>query len=120
VNGETVRKVNATDGGLSAEVTLRYPVDRTVWIVARCVGPWNKELFYYNPVLAHTSPVYISYRDQRIANPESAKFLMGFLQKLRDWADQKAYFQNSQQKKEILNTIDSGMQFYEKLVAGRS
>jgi hypothetical protein len=115
VNGEILRTGNATDKGLSAEITLNHTVSQSAWVVARCMGAWDKELFYSNPVFAHTNPVYVRYRKGRVAKPESAKFLLSFLRKLEDWAEREAYFQNSRQKKEVLRTIRSGMRYFERI-----
>jgi hypothetical protein len=115
VNGEIVGTENASEKGLSAEITFNHPISQSAWIAARCLGAWHKELFYSNPVFAHTNPVYVRHRKGRIAKPESAKLLMGFLQKLEDWAEHEAYFANSQQKTEVLRTIRTGMRYFERI-----
>ena len=115
VNGEIIRVGSATQNGLYAEMTLTQSMRESAWIAARCLGAWNKELFYSNPVFAHTSPVYVRYRDERIAKPKSAEFLLGFLQKLEDWAEHEGYFENIRQKTEVLRTIRTGMGYYEKI-----
>ncbi len=115
MNGEIVGTGRAKENGLSAEITLKRTIDQSVWIAARCLGPWHQELFYSNPVFAHTSPVYISYRDARIAKSESANSLLGFLRKLQDWAQREAYFKDNHQKTEVLSTIQGGMQYFEKI-----
>jgi hypothetical protein len=115
MNGEIVGTARAKENGVSAEITLKRAIDQSVWIAARCLGPWHPELFYSNPVFAHTSPVYVSYRDTRIAKSESGNLLLGFLRKLEDWAERQAYFKDSQQKTEALITIRGGMRYFEKI-----
>jgi hypothetical protein len=115
VNGDVVGSRNASENGSSANISLNHPVSKSVWITARCMGSQDEELFYYSPVFAHTSPVYVVYQNQRIAKPDSAKYLLGFLQKLEDWAEHQAYFLNSRQKAESLRSIRKGMRYFEKI-----
>jgi hypothetical protein len=115
MNGEIVGTGKARENGLSAEITLKKTVTQSVWVAARCLGPWHRELFYSNPVFAHTSPVYLSYGHTRIAKSESASLLLGFLRKLEDWAQHEAYFKDSQQKTEVLSTIRAGMRYFERI-----
>jgi hypothetical protein len=115
MNGEIVGTAKARENGSSAEVTLKRTIDQSAWIAARCLGTWHPELFYSNPVFAHTSPVYISYGDARIAKPESARLLLGFLQKLEDWTQREAYFNDNRQKATVLSTIRAGMKYYERI-----
>jgi len=115
VNGETIRSVNTTAKGSLAEMTLDYPVNESAWVAARCMGLRTKELFYSNPVFAHTNPVYVRYQQQPIIKPESARFLLGFLRQLEDWAEHEGYFENSQQKAEVLKSIRDGMRYFEKI-----
>jgi hypothetical protein len=115
VNGEIVRSVNATENGLSAEVTLDQPMSESAWIAARCMGAADKELFYSNPVFAHTNPVYVRYQDEPILRSDSAKLLLGLLRQLEDWAEHEGYFENRQQKEEVLKAIRSGMAYFERI-----
>ncbi len=117
MNGEIVHSGEATGKRLSARTSLTHQVKESVWIAARCIGPWDKELFYSNPVFAHTNPVYVHYRKERIAKAESAEFLLSFLRKLESWVEHEAYFRNSQQKIEVVGTIRAGMRYYEKISA---
>ncbi len=118
VNGEIARSVNAIENGLSAEIAFDYPAAGSAWITARCMGKWNKELFYSNPVFAHTNPVHIKYRQDRIEEAESARYLLGFLRKLEKWALEEAYFENSSQKQQVMGTIQHGISYFEKMAVG--
>lgn len=115
VNGEVIGTGNATSNGSTAEITLKHAINKSAWITARCMGVQDKDLFYSHPVFAHTNPVYVIYRKQRIAKPESANFLLSFLQKLEDWAERQAYFLNGRQKAEALRSIRKGMRYFEKI-----
>lgn len=115
VNGEIIRTESATKEGWSAEITFSHPISESVWITARCMGARDKELFYSNPVFAHTNPVHIRYRKEPVEKPESARYLLGFLQKLEDWAEQQAYFENNHQKKEVLKTIRTGIGYFDRI-----
>ena len=107
---------NATENGSVAEIALNHPIGKSAWITARCMGVWDRELFYSHPIFAHTSPVHVRYRKGRIAKRESAEFLLGFLRKLEAWAEHEAYFQNSHQKAETLAAIRKGIGYFEDLL----
>ena len=79
VNGEIVGATKAAQKNTTAEVNLTRSLNQRSGIAARCIGALNKELFYYNPVFAHTNPIYSRFANRRIVHPESARFLSGFL-----------------------------------------
>jgi hypothetical protein len=114
-NGEIISSVEATEKGSRAEVIFNHPINQSAWIAARCIGPPDKELFYTHPVFAHTSPVHIRYREEPIVKPESARLLLGILQKLENWAEHEGYFENSRQRAEVLTTIRSSMGYFERI-----
>ncbi len=119
VNGEIARSVNAIEKWpVRREIAFDYPAAGSAWITARCMGKWNKELFYSNPVFAHTNPVHIKYRQDRIEEAESARYLLGFLRKLEKWALEEAYFENSSQKQQVMGTIQHGISYFEKMAVG--
>jgi len=115
VNGEIIRTAGAREKGASAEIAFELPIKESSWIAARCLGAWNKELFYSHPVFAHTNPVHIRYREERVEKGESARYLLGFLRKLEHWAAQEAYFENPQEKEEVLRTIRTSIGYFERI-----
>jgi hypothetical protein len=119
VNGETLRSVDATQKGSSAELNFDHSFGESVWISARCMGTRHLELFYHNPVFAHTNPVYVSFGKKRIAKPESAEVLLGYLRKLEHWAEQEAYFENDVEKKQVLKAIRKGIEYFQKISQAR-
>jgi hypothetical protein len=94
---------------------------KSAWIAARVSGEKNPEIIYFphpqwsKPVFAHTSPIYVRYRDQKIEKAESARYLLDRIAKLESWARDDAYFANDQQKSEALRTIRRGMEFYQAI-----
>jgi hypothetical protein len=115
MNGEIIRTAKAIENGLSAETNFDYHVSSSAWITARCMGAWNRELFYSNPVFAHTNPVHLRYGQDRIENAESARYLLGFLRKLEKWVLSDAYFDNKSQKQQALRTVQNGISYFEKI-----
>jgi hypothetical protein len=99
-------------------MAFNHKLSGSAWIAARCMGERHPELFYTHPVFAHTNPVHVRYREESIAKPESAKFLLGFLDKLEDWAEHQAYFENGRQRSETLKTIRAGISYFQKIAKG--
>ena len=115
VNGEVVQTAAAREDGRSSAIAFTLPVKESCWIASRCMGKWNKELFYSHPVFAHTNPVYLRVREARIEKGESARYLLGFLAKLDRWAAEEAHFETVQQKEEVLRTIRSSMGYFKRM-----
>ena len=116
VNGDVVRKVQSDGDGRNARIAFEQPVGESLWIAARCIGTKHPEIIYYpHPVFAHTSPVYVQYRDERIEKSESAGYLLEFMRRLESWAREEAYFGNEGKKEEALSTIRRGMDFYRRI-----
>jgi hypothetical protein len=121
INGAVVRAENADATGRRARMHLRVPLQESAWIAARVTGEKHPELIYFphpqwsKPVFAHTSPIYVRYRDQKIEKAESARYLLDRMAKLESWARDDAYFGNDEQKSEALRTIRRGKEFYQAI-----
>ncbi|PYV10739.1 MAG: hypothetical protein DMG07_20535 [Acidobacteria bacterium] len=121
INGDVVRAENADATGRRARMHLRVPLQESAWIAARVSGEKHPELIYYphprwsKPVFAHTSPIYVRYRDQKIEKAESARYLLDRIAKLESWALDDAYFANDERKSEALRTIRRGKEFYQTI-----
>jgi hypothetical protein len=121
VNGEIARSAAAIDGGRRARLAFELPVSGPAWIAARALGDKHPEIMYYphpewsQPVGAHTSPVYVKYRDERLGVPASARVLLERLRKLETWARDEAYFGDERRKQEALETIARGMEIYRRI-----
>jgi hypothetical protein len=121
MNGAVARAENADTTGRRARMHLRLPLQESAWIAARVNGEKNPELIYFphpqwsKPVFAHTSPIYVRYRDQKIEKAESARSLLDRIAKLETWARDDAYFGNAEQKAEALQTIRRGKEFYQAI-----
>jgi hypothetical protein len=121
VNGNVVRSVEPDSGGKRARLTFDVPVDGPAWIAARAMGERHPEIMYYphpewsHPVVAHTSPVWVKYKAERLRVPASASFLLERLRKLEAWARDEAYFGDERKRQEALETIGRGMAVYREL-----
>lgn len=117
VNGEVVSTVNSTQGGTAASERIEYLVKGSTWVAARCMGMPNKELFYTHPVFAHSSVVLIKNQNQPIRDPKSARLLRDILLRLGTWAESEAYFQNENERSQVINAIRRGVHFFDELSA---
>lgn len=116
-NGQVIASESSPDGKM-AQLSLETTLNETSWIAARCLGGKSSELFWSHPVFAHTNPVFIDVRDQRLAIAESACSLLDFMGKLEDWVEQEAYFRDSKQKEAVRRTLSKGLRFY-RVICGR-
>ena len=118
VNGEVAHSAASTEDRRSAEVTFNYLVGESAWVAARCIGKSHPELFYSHPVFAHTNPVYIQHGEDRIGKAASARYLLGFLRKLEDWALGEAHFAVASQRAKAIGTIRRGIDYFETIIKG--
>ena len=120
VNGEVVRSEPAA-GGRRARVEFDLPVRGSVWIAARALGARHPEIMYYphpgwsHPVVGHTSPVYVRYRNEPLAVAASARFLLERVRKLEAWVRDEAYFGDEARRREALAATAQGIEFYRRL-----
>lgn len=109
VNGEVAESIRVPAGSRRASLDIRLPVNRSLWIAARCTGPNHPELFWTHPVFAHTNPVYVRYRGAPVLVPQSACYLLDFVKPLQQWVAGQAFFQNEQQKRSATDTVQSAI-----------
>ena len=118
VNGKVVRSTSPNGNALTptAEIAFEYEVDQSVWIAARCMGPPQPDFFgSSHHLFAHTSPMYVDFQGQRIAEAASGCYFVDFLQRIAKWIKEEAYFENRHQREAAIDTVRQGMDFYSEL-----
>ena len=94
-NGEVI--ASGTD------VSTNIMVEESGWLAARCEG-------------AHSNPVYIRLEGKPAGKIEPAQRFINIIARLEDWVQQKALFDNEDQKQEVLDVVREGKQVYQEII----
>lgn len=107
VNGAIAASIENPKG--EQKVTLDGAIDigQSAWIAARAYSahrfPTQAQLTGDgSPLMAHTSPIYISVNNQPRTSPESAKYLLRICDQTIRWAKTMARYQNEEQRMEVV------------------
>ena len=85
------------------------------WIAARIKSETRDSFF--QPVWAHTSPIYISVgNDKILERVSSANHFIKKIDESLEWIDKKGKFYSNKQRKEILDLHREAKSLYKKLV----
>ena len=93
-------------------VDLGIPEDG--WVAAR-LGSSKRDSFW-QPLFAHTSPVYVSTGVPNGQAVESASMLADGLGSALAWVDDVGRFRSGQQRREVSSLFGEGLSFYESIV----
>jgi hypothetical protein len=119
-DGPHTMKVNATalnpDGNQKVEIIVNgivaasgYEIEQTIivddssWIAARTES-------------AHSNPVFINFDNRPRGYAEEAEIFIRVIDRLEEWVETKALFDNPAQKAEVLKVLDEGRSMYIKIV----
>ncbi len=99
----------------NAKLTIKIPVEKSRWIVARCSQTDN-----YSPIfglnVAHTSAIYITVDEQPVFREEAAQHWAKQMRLHSKDIAERAHFANDDQRKEAVSYIDAGVKMFEKLI----
>ncbi|HRW06090.1 MAG TPA: CehA/McbA family metallohydrolase [Caldilineaceae bacterium] len=112
-NGQVVETLQipqgATVGALTAEVSARSDG----WLAARLSSQVRDS--FYQPLFAHTSPVYITTGIQAPEVADAARFFDQAIDGALNWVQQRGKFRNAQQRQEVLALFKEGQAVYQTL-----
>jgi hypothetical protein len=94
-------------------------IDRSAWIAARA---YSSELLPYQefalvgfegiPVMAHTSPIYVSVDGRPRRSREDARVLLGWVREAIDWARTVGRFQDPRERDAMIELFQRAEQVY--------
>lgn len=123
-NGRVVSAVENPDRKLDVELEAKLPIERSTWLAARAYSP--EKLPYQAfpmaglpsvPVMAHTSPIYVSVEGQPRRSPEDARVLLGWVQEAIEWARTQARFEKPEQREDMITLFQRAEAIYRSQVA---
>ena len=108
-SGRVVATAENPSGQLDVTLEASLPVERSTWLAARAYSP--EQLPYQEfaiagftgiPVMAHTSPIYVSVGGAPRRSPEDARVLLGWVEDAIRWAGSEGRFQSPAQREAMI------------------
>jgi len=112
-NGQVLASRSLPEGACTGELSVDVKASTNGWLAARLSSQVRDSFF--QPIFAHTSPVYI---ETGLAAPEQAEAAHYFDQAIDtglDWVNQKGKFRNDSQRREVVALFREGQSVYQKL-----
>ncbi len=111
VNGEIAASCDATLEGRFAEFSHQFVAEESCWLALRALGP-RHDLVLGDRVFAHTSPIYLSVDDRRIARPEDAPYFVDWIDRLIAMTRAEGRFASEAQRDAVLAVFRQGQTYY--------
>lgn len=119
VNGEVVASAKPTADGLLAEISREVPIGRSSWIAARVWGPSNRLVINDDKAFAHTSPVYCRVGGQKIAFPQDAKIVVGWIDRVIEDLTASPRFATAERRAEVIDIFKKGRAYYQNIASSQ-
>jgi hypothetical protein len=113
-NGTVVASRDLADVSKAGELTVQFNAPSDGWLAARLSSHVRDS--YFQPVFAHTSPVYVQAGRRSPELPQAAAFFNQALDDALGWVNEKAKFRNDTQKNEVLTLFREGQEVYRKMM----
>ena len=112
-NGRVVESHRMPEGSTEGTYRADVPAVSDGWLAARLSSAARDS--YYQPVYAHTSPVYVETGLTATERLPAARFFHKSIDDGLDWVRRIGRFQNEQQRREVLTLFREGQQVYRRL-----
>jgi hypothetical protein len=112
-NGQVIATQNWPEGVRTGQLTtsLRVPADG--WVAARVASQVRDSFF--QPVYAHTSPVYVETGQRALEQPEAAAYFDRAIDTALEWVNHKGRYRNDSQRREVVELFQAGQAVYQKM-----
>jgi hypothetical protein len=118
-DGRVVATQHNSKKAVDVVLDRELEIDRSAWIAARA---YSSEILPYQefalvgfdgiPVMAHTSPIYVSVDGRPRRSSEDARILLGWVREAIDWARTVGRFQDSRERDAMIELFQRAEQVY--------
>jgi hypothetical protein len=109
-NGRVIASLPLGDGAKSGELSITYNAPSDGWLAARLSSHVRDSFF--QPVFAHTSPVYVTTGRHAPEQPQAAAYFDQAIDHALEWVNHKAKFRNDVQRNEVVTLFKEGQAVY--------
>ncbi len=122
-DGKVIGKVSNSSGDIELSLTLTVEPTDSTWFAARAYAP---ELLEYQkspslgdyangvPLMAHTSPIYVTVDNSPRVSAKDAAMLLKFCDRAINWVKTTARFQSEEHRTEMLALYEKARDHYKK------
>ena len=100
------------EGVKSGEFAVNFDAPSDGWLAARLSSHVRDSFF--QPVYAHTSPVYVAAGRRAPEQPEAAMYFDRAIDHALEWVQHKAKFRNDVQRREVMSLFRECQEVYKK------
>jgi hypothetical protein len=111
-NGQVFDSQAFPHGSRSGEWRVPFAAAEDAWLAARAFS--QRRDSFYQPIFAHTSPVWLEVGRPAPARSASAAFFVSALDNAMDWVHSRAKFNTPGQRAEVLDLFRAGQAAYRK------
>ncbi len=116
-NGEITHTFEATGDGKSFDVDVEVPIDGSVWIAARTLGPpQHGAMDSY--LFAHTNPVFVIADGEPVRSSEDAAFFVAWIEETLSDLRRMDRWDDPAHRDEVLATFEEALRLYQDQAGG--
>ncbi|MBN1400000.1 MAG: CehA/McbA family metallohydrolase [Anaerolineae bacterium] len=115
-NGRAIAAESYGPGVTRGTLETEWSVPSDGWLAAR-LGSTSRDS-YFQPIYAHTGPVYVHAGRAPVERPAAAAQFEGAIERSLDWVAHQAKFRSAAQRQEIIQLFRQGQSVYSKLLRG--
>lgn len=116
-NGKVIHSLPArkVENHFAAELNHTFRVDGPGWLALR-IPPTAAHSELGKPLFAHTSPIYVSVKGQRLFRSEVAKGILAEMEASLKFIESKAVFANTQEREAVLRVYRDAIKAFQKQI----
>ncbi|MCC7354980.1 MAG: CehA/McbA family metallohydrolase [Anaerolineae bacterium] len=116
-NGKVIAAQQFREGSAEGRFKTSVKAQADGWIAARLASQFRDTFF--QPVYAHTSPVYVVTGLRPVEQREAAAQFDTSIEQALAWVNRQGRFQNDKQRNEVVNLFRQGQAVYKGLSGGK-
>ena len=113
-NGQVVDSQVFPEGNQKCKWRVPFVAQEDGWLAARASS--QRRDSFYQPIFAHTSPVWLQVANPSVTRSSSAAFFTQSLDKAMDWVRTRGNYDNERQKAEVLDLFEAARAAYGQLI----
>jgi hypothetical protein len=113
-NGKVVNSRELPAGSKSGSWRMSLNLCEDGWVAARMLG--NQRDTFFQPVFAHTSPVWVTVGRPSRAQASSAATFVQLIEGATAWVQTRGKYRSDLQRAEVMDLFRAGQSFYRRLL----
>ena len=113
-NGRVVSAKHFSSGSKKGSIETGLETPSNGWIAARLSS--NVRDSFFQPIFAHTSPIYIYTGTDSIEKKEAARWFDASIESSLEWVGTKGKFYSDRQRKEVKDLFREGQKVYQSML----